>query len=570
MLRSKLLLSTLKEVPDSATIPSHILSLRAGLIQQLTSGIYTYLPLGVRVRNKVVSIVREEMNAAGAQEVVLPILQPRTLWEVSGRWKDFGLEMMRLKDRKEQEYALGPTHEEVVTNLAKCTVKSYRNLPFILYQIQPKFRDEIRPRFGLIRAREFLMKDAYSFDRDWEGLEKSYQAMYECYQRIFSRCGLDFVIVEADPGLMGGKVSHEFMVPSENGEDTIVTCSHCRYAANREMAEGKGGKPEKGDTEPLQAVDTPGATTIEEVGKLLGAAPQKMIKTILLNTDKGVVAALVRGDHELNLSKLGKVLQAKELEMADSATIEKATGAPVGFSGPVGLKGVKIVADYRVMEGKNFVTGANQKDKHLLNVNPERDFHPHLVADIRYPVEGDSCPKCGKPLQFRKSIEVGHIFQLGTKYSKAMKAYFQDESGKLIPFVMGCYGIGIDRIMVSLIEQKHDEYGIIWPWNISPFQVIILPLNFSEEKIKKTAFEIYETLTSAGYEVLIDDRDERAGFKFKDADLIGIPLQIVIGGTFLKEGVLEIKARETGEKIKIRPEAVQEYISQLDNKRKNK
>ncbi|NOZ64404.1 MAG: proline--tRNA ligase [Caldiserica bacterium] len=569
MLRSKLLLSTLKEVPDSATIPSHILSLRAGLIQQLTSGIYNYLPLGVRVRNKIISIIREEMNAAGAQEVVLPILQPRSLWEFSGRWKEFGLEMMRLKDRKEQDYALGPTHEEVVTNLVKNTVKSYRNLPFILYQIQPKFRDEIRPRFGLIRAREFLMKDAYSFDRDWEGLGESYQAMYECYKRIFSRCGLDFVIVEADPGLMGGKVSHEFMVPTENGEDTIVTCSHCGYAANREMAEGKRGEVQKEKLKTLQVVDTPGTTTIEQVGKLLGATPQKMVKTILLNTDKGVIAALVRGDHELNLSKLGKILQAKELEMADPATIERVTGAPVGFSGPVGLKGIKIVADYRVVEGKNFVTGANQKDKHLLNVNPERDFHPDLVGDIRYPVEGDPCPKCGKSLQFRRSIEVGHIFQLGTKYSKAMKACFQDESGKLTPFVMGCYGIGIDRIMVSLIEQKHDEYGIIWPWNISPFQVIILPLNFSEEKIKKTAFEIYETLASSGYEVLIDDRDERAGFKFKDADLIGIPLQIVIGSTFLREGLLEIKVRETGEKIKIQPGALQDYLLQWKNKRKN-
>ncbi|MCD6219814.1 proline--tRNA ligase [Candidatus Calescamantes bacterium] len=569
MLRSELLLSTLKETPESAEIASHILSLRAGLIQQLTSGVYMYLPLGVWVRNKITSIIREEMNAEGAQEVVLPILQPRALWESSKRWKEFGPEMMRLKDRKGQEYALGPTHEEVVTHLVKGVVKSYRNLPLILYQIQPKFRDEMRPRFGLIRAREFLMKDAYSFDRDWEGLEESYQRMFECYKKIFSRCGLDFVIVEADPGLMGGKISHEFMVPTENGEDVIVTCSHCGYAANREMAESGKGKIEENEEKPLKMVDTPNATTIEEVGKLLSVSPKKMIKTLLLTTEKGTVAALIRGDHELNITKLKKILQVEKLEMADSSTIQNVTGAPVGFSGPVGLRGIKIVADYKVMEGKNFVTGANQRDKHFVNVNPERDFHPDLVGDLRYPVPGDTCPRCKKLLQFHRSIEVGHIFQLGTKYSESMKAYFQNEDGKLTPFVMGCYGIGIDRIIVSLIEQRHDDHGIIWPWEVSPFQIIVLPLDFSEEKIKEVTLTIYKNLTSSGYEVLIDDRNERAGYKFKDADLIGIPLQIIIGKNFLQEGLLEIKIRETGERIKVKPEKLHEYLNQY-NRRKER
>ena len=552
MLRSNLFLPTRKEVSEQAEIPSHILSLRAGLIRQITSGIYDYLPLGTRVINKITKIVKEEMDSIGAQEVILPILQPRSLWEESGRWKEFGKEMIRVKDRKNRDYALGPTHEEVITDLVRREVRSYRDLPLILYQIQPKFRDELRPRSGLLRAREFIMKDAYSFDKDWEGLEENYRKMYDAYHKIFTRCGLKFTVVEADPGLMGGEVSHEFMVPAENGEDIIIICRKCGYAVSREIAPCKEEKPSSEEERPLQEVETPNIRTIEELERFLGVFRINMVKTLILKTEKGPVGVLLRGDHELNITKLKHLLRVTEVEMADASTIEEITGAPVGFSGPVGLtKNLELIADYAVIGMKNFITGANKKDKHLLNVNIGRDFSPSKIGDIRYFTPQDPCPKCGEKIFIRRSIEVGHIFKLGTKYSQSLKACFIDKEGKERPIIMGCYGIGIDRIMVSAIEQHHDKEGIIWPLSIAPFQIIIVPVNLENSLIRETTWKVYEKLLQEGWEVLLDDRKESAGVKFKDADLIGIPFRITIGDTFLREKKIEIRERKTGKILSV-------------------
>ena len=561
MLRSEIFLPTLRETPESAEIPSHIFSIRAGLIRQLSRGIYTYLPLGFRMVKKIIRIIREEMNSVGAQEIMLPFILPRELWESTGRWEEFGPEMMRLKDRKGGEYSLAPTHEEAITHLVMKEISSYRDLPLILYQIQPKFRDEPRPRFGLLRARQFIMKDAYSFHVDEEDLEKTYQNIKEAYQRIFSRCGIEIIVVEGDPGLMGGKISHEFMAPAEYGEDVVVTCPSCGYAANRELAETIPLLPEKNELSPLQKVHTPDSTTIEEVSTLLKIPPHKLVKTLILDTDKGPIACLLRGDHELNLSKVKKLLSLHRAELADEELIQRVTGGPLGFSGPVGLKIDKIIADYRVKELRNFVTGANEKDYHFINVNIDRDFTVDMVGDLRYITPEDPCPRCKKQdITFQKCIEVGHIFKLGTRYTQPMKAFFQDREGKNRPFVMGCYGIGVDRIWISAIEQKHDKFGLIFPFSIAPFQVIILPLNFSENKIKHTSLNIYHSLRNRGWEVLLDDRDERAGVKFKDADLIGIPYQIILGERYLREEKIELKIRETGEKLEMEVERGIEWL----------
>jgi prolyl-tRNA synthetase len=545
---SQYFIPTVKETPADAEVVSHQLMLRAGMIRKLAAGIYNYLPLGLRSIRKVENIVREEMNRAGAIEILMPGVIPAELWQESERWEQYGRELLRIKDRKDAEFCLGPTHEEVVTDLVRREIKSYRQMPVNLYQIQSKFRDEIRPRFGLMRGREFIMKDAYSFDVDGDAADLSYEKMYQAYRRIFERCGLRFRAVEADTGSIGGSSSHEFMVLADSGEDAIVSCNACEYAANVEKAESRPTEAvEHADPRPLERVATPGKRTIEEVSEFLGVHAASMIKTLVLLADNEPVIALVRGDHELNEIKLKNALDCSSLEMAGDEVVTKVTGAPVGFAGPVGLK-VKIVADLAVKGMKNSVTGGNEKDLHLKNVNLERDFQVTRFADIRNVVHGDACPRCdGGVLEMWRGIEVGHVFKLGTKYSKALKAGFLDADGKERIIFMGCYGIGIGRTVAACIEQNHDENGIIFPIPIAPFHCIISALNIKEEPVREASEQIYKHLSEAGIEVLLDDRDERPGFKFKDADLIGIPLRIVVGSKNLAQGNVELKDRKTGD-----------------------
>lgn len=545
---SNYFIPTVKETPADAEVVSHQLMLRAGMIRKLAAGIYNYLPLGLRSIRKVENIVREEMNRAGAIEILMPGVIPAELWQESERWEQYGRELLRIKDRKDAEFCLGPTHEEVVTDLVRREVKSYRQMPVNLYQIQSKFRDEIRPRFGLMRGREFIMKDAYSFDVDGDAADLSYEKMYQAYRRIFERCGLRFRAVEADTGSIGGSSSHEFMVLADSGEDAIVSCTACEYAANVEKAESRPIEAvEHADPRPLERVATPEKRTIEEVSEFLGVHAASMIKTLVLLADGEPVVALVRGDHELNEIKLKNALDCTDLEMAGDEVVTKVTGAPVGFAGPVGLK-VKIVADLAVRAMKNAVTGGNEKDLHLKNVNLERDFRATAFADIRNVVHGDACPRCeGGILEMWRGIEVGHVFKLGTKYSKALKATYLDAEGKEQIIFMGCYGIGIGRTVAACIEQNHDENGIIFPIPIAPFHCIISALNIKEEPVREASEQIYGQLADAGVEVLLDDRDERPGFKFKDADLIGIPLRIVVGSKNLAQGNVELKDRKTGE-----------------------
>jgi len=545
---SQYFIPTVKETPADAEVISHQLMLRAGMIRKLAAGIYNYLPLGLRSIRKVENIVREEMNRAGAIEILMPGVIPAELWQESGRWEQYGKELLRIKDRKDGEFCLGPTHEEVVTDLVRREIKSYRQMPVNLYQIQSKFRDEIRPRFGLMRGREFIMKDAYSFDVDGNAADLSYDKMYQAYRRIFERCGLRFRAVEADTGSIGGSSSHEFMVLADSGEDAIVSCNACEYAANVEKAESRPVESvEHADHRPLERVATPEKRTIEEVSEFLGVHAGSMIKTLVLLADNEPVIALVRGDHELNEIKLKNVLDCTELEMAGDEIVAKVTGAPTGFAGPVGLK-VKIVADLAVKGMKNSVTGGNEKDLHLKNVNLERDFKVALFADIRNVVHGDACPRCrGGMLEMWRGIEVGHVFKLGTKYSKALKASYLDADGKEQIIFMGCYGIGIGRTVAACIEQNHDDNGIIFPLPIAPFHCIISALNIKEEPVREASEAIYRELAEAGVEVLLDDRDERPGFKFKDADLIGIPLRIVVGSKNLAQGNVELKERKSGE-----------------------
>jgi prolyl-tRNA synthetase len=553
MRTSQLLIPTLREDPGEAETVSHRLMLRAGLIRKVAAGIYTYLPLGLRVIRKVEQIVREEMNRAGAQELLMPIASPAELWKETGRWNFYGKELVRFKDRHERDFCLGPTHEEIITDLFRREVRSYRQLPMNFYQIQTKFRDEIRPRFGLMRGREFIMKDAYSFDKDEAGARVSYQKMYDAYCRIFTRCGLRFRPVEADTGLIGGTSSHEFMVLAETGEETIVYSDTGTYAANVERAEVL--PPTEMDTSalrPLQAVSTPSCRTVEEVTAFLKIAPQQLVKTLLYSTEKETVAVLVRGDHEANEIKIKRLLGVSELELASATTVERVTGAPVGFAGPVGLNGVRVVADHAVKALRNFVVGGNQADTHYLDANWNRDFSVEEFADLRNASAGDPSPRKDGTLKATKGIEVGHVFMLGTKYSKAMQASYLDPQGQETLAVMGCYGIGVGRTAAAAIEQNHDEKGIIWPFPIAPFHVHLLPLSQSATTTE-AATHLYQELLAAGFEVLWDDRDERAGVKFNDADLLGAPFQIVIGDKGLAEGLIELKSRKDGLKVKLPP-----------------
>ena len=543
---SRYFIPTLKETPAEADVLSHQLMLRAGLIRKLASGIYTYLPAGLKSIKKVENIIREEMNRSGAIELLMPAVQPAELWQESGRWEYYGRELLRFKDRHNRDSCLGPTHEEVITDLVRREIHSYKQMPINFYQIQTKFRDEIRPRFGIMRGREFLMKDAYSFDAEEEGAEKSYKIMYETYNNIFHRCGLQFRAVEADTGSIGGSFSHEFMVLADTGEDQIVSCSKCNYAANLDKAEVMHADDEVGATHdyvnPLEGVETPGKRTVEEVTDFLSISPDQLVKTLIFKTNKDIVAVLVRGDHQINEAKLRNFLGIDQLDMADSRLLAETTGAPMGFAGPVGLK-VRIISDYALKGMKDFITGGNRKDLHLRNVNINRDFQVDLFGDLRFITSEDHCPRCGSEIRFGKGIEVGHIFKLGTKYSKAMGALFLDENGIEKPIVMGCYGIGVGRTVAAAIEQNHDEDGIIFPIPIAPFEAVVQPLQIHEREVVDAAEKIYYELLTKGIDILIDDRDVRAGFKFKDADLLGIPLRIAVGSRNLKNGQIEIKLR---------------------------
>ncbi|HWP93386.1 MAG TPA: proline--tRNA ligase [Thermodesulfobacteriota bacterium] len=564
---SNYFLPTLKEDPADAEVISHKLMVRAGMIRKLAAGIYNYLPLGLRSIKKVENIVREEMNRAGAIELLMPSVLPAELWKESGRWDKYGRELLRFKDRAEREFCLGPTHEEIITDIVRREIRSYKQLPVNLYQIQTKFRDEIRPRFGVMRAREFIMKDAYSFDADDEGADKSYWLMYEAYNRIFERCGLEFRAVLADTGNIGGSFSHEFMVLAPTGEDVIMSCNKCDYAANLELAEiGEGGgeTTEKGlEERPIQEVHTPGLKTVEQVATFLKVKPSDLIKTMIVEADGQPVAALVRGNHELSLTKLKKAIGADTVELATPNRIEEVTTGPLGFSGPVGLK-IRIIADRSIKGIRNAVTGANKRDYHVINVNLDRDFRVSEFADVRVASDGDPCPRCkGGVLRSSRGIEVGHVFKLGTKYSESMNATFIDANGKERLFIMGCYGIGIGRTVAAAIEQNYDENGIVLPLSLAPFQVVILPLNMKEERVKNVAEEIYRNLLDRGVEAIIDDREESAGFKFKDADLMGMPIQVTVGPRTIKEGAAEIKLRKGGISKKVKIEEVEKEVEMI-------
>ena len=551
---SKFLLSTVRETPAEAETISHQLMLRAGMIRKLAAGIYTWLPLGLKVLRKVEAIVRAEMNRAGAQEVLMPAVQPAELWQESGRWDEYGPELLRLKDRHQRDFCFGPTHEEVITDLIRRDVKSYRQLPANFYQIQMKFRDEIRPRFGVMRAREFLMKDAYSFHIDEASLMETYETMRETYSRIFARVGLEFRPVAADTGAIGGRASHEFHVLADSGEDAIAICDKCNYAANVEMAQalpplGKRAAPGK----PMQTVDTPGQHTIEQVSKFLKVEPKQTIKTLLVKGVGGAIALVLRGDHELNEVKAAKLPQvAKPLVFLTPGEVELAAGCETGSIGPVGLK-IPVIADESAARLADFVCGANVNGKHLVNVNWGRDAAEPVVADIRKVIEGDPCPdsgtgKCSGTLSIRRGIEVGHIFQLGTKYSEKLNATVLDETGRSVVMPMGCYGIGVSRVVAAAIEQNHDDHGIIWPDAIAPFQIALVPIGYQKSApVKEAVDKLYAELTAAGFEVLLDDRNERPGVIFADMDLIGIPHRLVLGDKGLAKGIVEYKGRRDKE-----------------------
>ena len=547
---SKSLIPTLKEDPADAEVISHKLLVRAGFIRQISRGIYDYFPLALRVIRKIEQIVREEMNRAGAQELLMPISAPAELWQESGRWEMYGKELLRFKDRHERDFCLGPTHEEIVTDLVRRAVRSYRELPFNLYQIQTKFRDEVRPRFGLMRGREFIMKDAYSFHTDVEDCRREYDNMYETYKRIFNRCGLRFRPVEADTGAIGGSLSHEFQVLAESGEDAIVSCNSCDYAANIEKAEVKARRSDGRDVAheslPLEKVPTPGKKSVPDVAEFLKLPADKFIKTLLYKTEGGeLVAALVRGDHEINELKLRTVLGGKGLTLADEAAVASVAVVP-GFLGPIGSK-LRTVADLSVQGMRDAVTGANEVDAHFIHVDQERDFTPSVFADLRLAIAGDACPRCERGLlEAHRGIEVGQVFYLGTKYSETMGATYLDAEGRERPIEMGCYGIGISRLVAAAIEQNHDVNGIIWPFSIAPFHVLLLPINYKDKVIREAADKLYQELQQQGVEVLIDDRDERPGVKFKDADLVGIPLRVTIGAKGLEKGCIELRWRDDG------------------------
>ncbi len=560
---SQLFIPTLKETPAEAEIVSHKLMLRAGMIRKLATGIYSLLPLGLKVLRKAESIIRDEMNKTGAQEVFLPCIQPSELWMESERWELYGKDLLRIQDRHQRDFCFGPTHEEVITDIIRKEIRSYRQLPICLYQIQTKFRDEIRPRFGIMRSREFIMKDAYSFDCDEEGLEVAYQKMRQAYSNIFNRCGLKFKAVEADSGTIGGSYSHEFMVLADSGEEGIAFCDNCNYAANIEKAEVKSSNNyEKEDKKELKLVSTPGMKSVKEVSSFLKVKPESLIKTLIFETDKGPLAVLVRGDHQINEIKLKNFAGCSEMTFANEKLVNEVSEAPMGFSGPVGLK-IKILADHAIKQSSNFVAGANKINSHYLNVNENRDFAVEKFGDLRNVENGDPCPKCSGRIQIKRGIEVGHIFKLGDKYSKSLKSKFLDKDGKEKNMLMGCYGIGVGRIIAAAIEQNHDQDGIIWPIPIAPFQVTIIPLNSKESACYDAAFQLYESLSKNNIDVLVDDRKERPGVKFKDADLLGIPIQVIIGDRNLKEGMVELRNRKDRAAEKIAVDKISQKVIQL-------
>ena len=576
MKMSKLFVQTLREFPSDAEVVSHKMLARAGYIRKLTSGVYNYLPLMWRVLKKVESIIREEMDRAGAQELLMPFVQPKELWEESGRWEVYGRELMRLKDRHDREMCLGPTHEEVITSIARDGLKSYKQMPVNLYQIQSKFRDEVRPRYGLLRGREFIMKDAYSFDTTEEGLDKEYQNMAQAYKRIFDRCGLATKMVQSDSGAIGGSVSHEFMVITDTdaGENDVFYCNECDYSANSNHAVSKlpdaviDGKEYFEET---KVIDTPQTHSIEELSNFLNIPSSLILKSLIYIVDKKPVMALIRADKTVEETKLMNAAGGIDIRIATSAEIaelmaEKGFNAEPGFIGPKGMKGIKIIADETVRDMKNFAVGINETDKHLVGANlTDLGLEEINYSDIRLVERGELCPECGKPLFVTKGIEVGNIFKLGTKYSKPMNAVYLDENGKTHPYIMGCYGIGISRTAAAAVEAHYDEHGIKWPISIAPYHAVIVPVNIKDEQQMKVAEKMYNELLAAGVEVVLDDRDERAGVKFKDADLIGFPYRITAGKT-LSEGFVEYKTRETGELEKVTPEeAVKHIIEAVKN-----
>ncbi len=545
---SQYFLPTLKETPADAEVISHQLMLRSGMIRKVAAGIYSYLPFGLRSLRKMEQIIREEMDRAGAIECLMPMANPAELWQESGRWEKYGKELLRFKDRKSADFCMGPTHEEVITDIIRNTVSSYRQLPLNLYQIQTKFRDEIRPRFGLMRGREFVMKDAYSFDLDDAGADSSYAKMYQAYRNIFNRCGLNFRSVEADSGAIGGNFSHEFMVLAESGEDGIVSCDSCEYAANVEKAEIAYGDVETpAATLELHKVATPGQKTIEEVAVFLQLSPQQLVKTLIVQTSADeILAVLLRGDRELNMIKLTNLLDVDWVLLAEDDVVKQTTGAPTGFAGPIGLK-IRVIADTEVKGLADFVVGGNAIDVHFTGANQERDFQISQFSDLRQAVAGDPCSRCdGGKFEKWRGIEVGHIFKLGVKYSEAMNATVLDADGKTRPLVMGCYGIGAGRTVAAAIEQNHDENGMILPMPLAPFQVLVTMLNPKDDLVREAAEKLYQQLLDLNIEVLLDDRNERPGIKFKDADLIGIPLRVTVGARNLKEGNVELKIRKGG------------------------
>ncbi len=570
MKMSKLFVQTLREFPSDAEVISHKMLGRAGYIKKLAPGVYTYMPLMWRVLKKVENIVREEMDKAGAQELLMPFVQPKELWEESGRWEVYGRELMRLKDRHDRDMCLGPTHEEIITSVARDNLKSYKQLPVNLYQIQSKFRDEIRPRYGLLRGREFIMKDAYSFDTDEAGLDKEYENMAQAYKKIFERCGLETKMVQSDSGAIGGSVSHEFMVITDTdaGENDVFYCNECGYSANSNHAISKlptaviDGKDYFSKKEIL---DTPSTHSIEELSAFLKIPSTLILKSLVYIIDKTPVIALIRADKAVEETKLMNAAGGIDIRIASAAEIEelmqeKGFTAEPGFIGPNGMEGIKIIADETVYEMKNFVVGINETDKHLVGANLEDVLPQNVIkADIRLVEQGELCPVCGRPLYVTKGIEVGNIFKLGTKYSKPMNAVYTDVNGKTHPYVMGCYGIGISRTAAAAVEAHHDEYGIKWPLAIAPYHAVIVPVNIQDEAQMNIANALYEVLKNAGVEVVLDDRDERAGVKFKDADLIGFPFRITVGKT-ISEGLVECKIRETGELVKLTPDEAKQHI----------
>lgn len=562
MRMSQLLFSTQREVPSEAEAESHVLLLKAGMIRRLAAGVYALMPLGFRVFKKIENIIREEMDAAGAQELVMSAFLPAEYYQQSGRWDVFGTEMVKFKDRNGRDFCLGPTHEEIFAHVLRQELQSYKAMPRTVYQIQTKYRDERRPRFGMIRCREFVMKDAYSFDVDEAGLDESYDKMYDAYCKIFDRCGLDYVVVQADTGAMGGSGSQEFMVKSDIGDDTIISCPTCGYAANAELA----ACPDPAVTaeEEMKAVEkvhTPNVGTIAELVGFFGLTAEKFAKTLLYVADGEIVAAMIRGDREINETKLKNFLKCTNLDLASPADVREATGAEVGFAGPIGLKKVKrIIADKEVPLMRNFLVGANETDYHFININYGRDFTADDVADIRLIEHGDPCPVCGAAAELAKTIEVGHIFKLGTKYSVAMGCMYLDQDAQQKPCVMGSYGIGLNRTMQAIIEQSQDEDGIIWPDSVAPYSAIVVPVSIANDAQRELAEQVYQKLCEAGIETLIDDRDERAGVKFKDADLIGIPHRINVGRQ-AAEGVVEYKQRRAGKAEELTvDEAIQRIV----------